>query len=593
MTLTNPSFEAGWTDVAAGATKNQQPTGWALYWLDPGDALLSADTYDGPDDAPVQLVARTIPECVHKHKDQLPPEEQPGGSDPLILDGEYVYKIFSNYNPFGGGLSQTIEIHGPVTVSYRVNVRMHHHGDGSPGAGVWRVTIGGSAGDWNTFGNGAVDRAWTTERGSLDWDGGPLEFAIQVESRAEAGIDFFIDGLDLTIEDPSPDPEPGWYDARAIVCDFDIVRDPARRQEIYAEAAERGVMVGPSHDHVRAWPPGARSYTVELVDIPEARRSEFEDYYHDRSPEIVVEFVGDGEDPGPEPEPGPDWTPRNFVPTGTKLGWHAIGDAGQSDLFAALADHGATPPTVKFVADPGPALLVKDTAPGTWVVGRYIDGESGNYEWYRPDMPVEWQAQQRMQQLMPLWEFHRHSIDYWEIVNEQDPEGAEGHARMAEFFIRTMDIAEANGYKLALFSYSTGVPEPHEWDAIAATGVFERAAAGGHALSLHEYGTYPPDMGAHLCRYRDLYERHILPRKLDIPLYITEYAAWIHLLDQGTDWLWSQLVEYDRQVRQDPYMAGVHIYSVGPGPWHYHDAYVPMYDRFMRYCIEERNKPNG
>jgi hypothetical protein len=70
---------------------------------------------------------------------------------------------------------------------------------------------------------------------------------------------------------------------------------------------------------------------------------------------------------------------------------------------------------------------------------------------------------------------------------ENDPPSTEGHVWLAQFFIETMNIAEDNGYKLALFSYSVGVPRWCEWEAIVETRVFGRAKEGGHVLALHEY----------------------------------------------------------------------------------------------------------
>jgi hypothetical protein len=108
---------------------------------------------------------------------------------------------------------------------------------------------------------------------------------------------------------------------------------------------------------------------------------------------------------------------------------------------------------------------------------------------------------------------------------------------LAQFFIAAMDIAEANGYKLALFSYSVGVPKWHEWEAIVETGIFARAKEGGHALALHQYGwpttdarwgdpteDLPPyeDRGVLTGRYRHLHRDFLIPRDEVIPLAITE-----------------------------------------------------------------------
>ena len=99
-----------------------------------------------------------------------------------------------------------------------------------------------------------------------------------------------------------------------------------------------------------------------------------------------------------------------------------------------------------------------------------------------------------------------------------------------------MDIAEANGYKLAILSYSYGVPEYDVMQALVESGLFARAKAGGHILSLHEYasptnkwygapipGAEQRDDAGPLCtRHRFLYEL-LEERGQVIPLVITEF----------------------------------------------------------------------
>jgi hypothetical protein len=139
---------------------------------------------------------------------------------------------------------------------------------------------------------------------------------------------------------------------------------------------------------------------------------------------------------------------------------------------------------------------------------------------------------------MEKWSQNREGVDYWEILNEANPGTPEGHAWLARFHSAAMTIAEANGYRLALFSYSTGVPEWQDWAAIVETGVFAQAKAGGHILPArvqlaqdeHQLGqsaspislTPDPDRGSSPCRYRHLYRDFLIPRNEVIPLAITE-----------------------------------------------------------------------
>jgi hypothetical protein len=196
-----------------------------------------------------------------------------------------------------------------------------------------------------------------------------------------------------------------------------------------------------------------------------------------------------------------------------------------------------------------------------------------------------------MATLMPLFAPHKARLSFIEIINEQDCQSPVQAVLLARFFIRAMEIADENGYKLALFSFSLGCPEQDEWEAMVDTGVFNIAAEGGHAISLHEYGDALDGPGSIICRYRWLYEHIILPRKLDIPLFITEYN--VASEDLGGDLL-AQWAAYDALVASDPYVAGVHLYSLGmAGKSEYPPRVVAHLAQFVDYAIAQRDRVNG
>lgn len=187
--LKNPSFEDGWTDLppAPGNLTNQQPAGWTLRWLEPGESLFgSSDTAGG------------VPECVHKLATQLPPEEQPGGADPLILDGTTVYKVFHAGAAFGAELRQTVTGLQPGSqATVRVPVRCHRHGDGDPWAAEAGVWLGDAGRWWNADALG--DRRWNTlEVSAAVPASGEVEVLIRFKSKWGRPKDFFID--DITFE---------------------------------------------------------------------------------------------------------------------------------------------------------------------------------------------------------------------------------------------------------------------------------------------------------------------------------------------------------------------------------------------------------
>jgi len=184
--IANPSFEDGWTDLPPepGWLINQQPNGWLLSWVPMGQPL-----YDDPNS-----LAGGVPECKHILYWQLPPNEQPGGEDALILDGDTTYKMFHGAAPFGSELRQTMTNLAPGS-SWRlvVPIQVHLYGDTDPytaESGVWVNDEGGWA-------NAGVmgDRNWYEHEVLFTVPAnGQVEIVIRVKSKWD-GKGFFIDAL--------------------------------------------------------------------------------------------------------------------------------------------------------------------------------------------------------------------------------------------------------------------------------------------------------------------------------------------------------------------------------------------------------------
>jgi len=239
----------------------------------------------------------------------------------------------------------------------------------------------------------------------------------------------------------------------------------------------------------------------------------------------------------------------------SKLGVHTIHPNGtMNELIEPVSAAGGRVALVKALDDIGYLRQVKATSPQTVCVARRnLQGYTGISA---EGDPAE-KAQDYMAAHMVEWDDDRENVDYWEVLNEPDfsPEtGVDDHRWLAEFFITCMEIAEQNGYRLALFSYSVGVPEWEEWEAIVETGVFQQAQAGGHILSLHEYNWpnvdyrwgealpgHPayPDRGVLTGRYRHLYEDFLIPRDQVIPLAITEAGYDPSVFGQSWDDTWK------------------------------------------------------
>lgn len=180
--IRNPSFDIeSWADV--DNKSKQVPPEWELTWVPNGQPL-----YDSAD------LATGSCECVHKWYWQLPEHERPGGSDPLILSGRLVYKVFSQ-QAFGTQLSQTIIGLAPGS-QWRLSVplRVHLYGDTDPHgaeASVWVNNVGG----WSNGAN-MGDRRWCrhVQQVTVPEDG-TLQIDIRMKSKRPLVKDFFIDDL--------------------------------------------------------------------------------------------------------------------------------------------------------------------------------------------------------------------------------------------------------------------------------------------------------------------------------------------------------------------------------------------------------------
>jgi hypothetical protein len=265
-----------------------------------------------------------------------------------------------------------------------------------------------------------------------------------------------------------------------------------------------------------------------------------------------------------------------------KLGVHTLRPNNAVGFVQDVHDAGACVALVKALDNFGYLRLVKEISPETVTVARWNGVQSVD-----PDGDPAYKADQVLGQHMPHWQYEKDVVDYWEVLNENDPSTVEGHVWLAHFFIEAMNIAEEDDYKLALFSYSVGVPKWHEWEAIVETGVFVRAQEGGHVLALHEYN-WPvmdyrwgepledqpayEDRGVLTGRYRHLYRDFLIPRSEVVPLAITECGLDPVLWQPGqptNHWqerYVEEMVWYDTRLREDDYAIGAAMFTIG-GAW--------------------------
>lgn len=231
------------------------------------------------------------------------------------------------------------------------------------------------------------------------------------------------------------------------------------------------------------------------------------------------------------------------VTIGNRKNWTA-------DLLAPCAVAGS-PVSVVFSVDENLWPDLQKHSPQTVLIfrtqkdaqGREIgDGPGDIYQGNPVTVARDWMAA-----IMPVWA--KNKAHYYAPLNEQDPAELWQFVWLNDFTVECMAIAEANGYKLALYAFSAGNPKnllKPGTDEIAATKEqcwaellpsLKRAKAQGHILLLHEYGfdsaatTEAPKAtlrasAPHLAlRHRQIYTNILRPENADCRLVISEASA--------------------------------------------------------------------
>ena len=247
------------------------------------------------------------------------------------------------------------------------------------------------------------------------------------------------------------------------------------------------------------------------------------------------------------------------------------------------------PRVAKAVGDFGFCAELKEESPSTVIVGRVqtkqrLEGD--------PQQAARGFVGRHLEtyQLNP-------AVDYWEGINE--PDIKDKMSWYAEFEAERVRVMAQHGFKTAVGSFSAGVPEWQEFEQFLPA--IRVAKQHGGILTLHEYDAptfdrsmgaglpgHPnyPDRGALALRYRWWYEDFLKPRGLVIPLVISEAGVDGKISNrpgpEGEGWqdfqdYWAQqglggnpyevyirqLQWYDKQVREDDYVIGWTLFTVG------------------------------
>jgi hypothetical protein len=321
----------------------------------------------------------------------------------------------------------------------------------------------------------------------------------------------------------------------------------------------------------------------------------------------LVAAGGGGDDDDDEAE----WA-YPVIEEGSKIGVHSIQANGVGGFAETLVDAGARFPVVKGVDDLGWLPGVKETSPDSIVIARVKVPNEGCSGVENPSFDLEAHARGSLDVILAKIDSDvrlREVVDYWEVYNEPDPPGPEGYRRLAELMIETMDLAEDEGLKIAIFSLNAGTPEWDEMEAMVATGVFSRARQGGHILALHE-GTFSthdpkegwgstipgsprvPGAGALNFRYRYLY--HLLEQRGEmVPLVVSEWYCGDEQ-SAAPETIADALKWYDSEASKDYYFWAACPFTLGPTKAWKHTDYKHVYvdGGLIDYMIEIKDRPN-
>jgi len=257
----------------------------------------------------------------------------------------------------------------------------------------------------------------------------------------------------------------------------------------------------------------------------------------------------------------------------SKLGCHVVQGPrnGFGDFLSRIRGANQLLTLIKCVDDFGAAYEAKQHNSITIMIGRLngIYDENGNWRDLQAFEPRDWPSAQAAADAYFSLVRARWSLNSWIDVWETFNEFSAHWAWQADFYVRMMELAEANGHTLALYACSTGNPPRPADDGGAAYAAIlsacRRAQVGGHFLALHEYGLSgtlrgtQPDLAL---RYRGL-ATYLLERDAMIPLIISEAGQNAGYQFIGTQSFIDDFAWYDSELMRDAYVVGAAAWTLG------------------------------
>ncbi len=185
-----------------------------------------------------------------------------------------------------------------------------------------------------------------------------------------------------------------------------------------------------------------------------------------------------------DPQPYLD---RLTQPRGAVIGSHIVGG-----IHKHLELLRQWQPRLILVVDPNPDEMrhLRAACPDAVIVGRVFATDQDVEHRIRdnPEQAAQWAHDMAMGRMTD-------AVDYWQIANEV-LQNTESLPLLNRFELERMRLAEAAGYRCALFAFSVGNPDLPEDDRTAdwelVYPAIEQAERNGHIIALHQYGM--PDL---------------------------------------------------------------------------------------------------
>jgi hypothetical protein len=254
-----------------------------------------------------------------------------------------------------------------------------------------------------------------------------------------------------------------------------------------------------------------------------------------------------------------------------KIGFHTGPGGNHTGLgnWMQTLDTAGVPFFIKSVDDTGPLVEAQELMRNSGVPHVLVYRRSGD-DFDTPNYHL-----QPMEAAREHWQRHRAvfppeldpSLVWLETINEVDKNRSEWLARFA---LETARLALADGFRWAAFGWSSGEPEPHQWE-LPAMLEFLRLA-GAHpdrlAIALHEYSYVQSDIGHEypykVGRFQRLYQitdRHNIPRPT---VLITEWG-WTYQRIPPIDEALQDIAWASALYAPFPEVKGAAIWYLGGG----------------------------